>query len=60
MSEVLELGPERRDPTWPRAKLVREDDGRIMCRCPYACAATYERCEFANSAHIAPSGSPDE
>ena len=28
-----------------RAILVRVD-GELMCRCPYACVAVSERCEF--------------
>lgn len=28
------------------AKLLRHHDGRLSCACPFACLATYEKCEF--------------
>lgn len=45
-TRVIAVGPERPNPEWPRAVLVRVD-GELRCRCPYACMATFERCEFA-------------
>lgn len=27
--------------------VLTERDGRLICACPFACLATYERCEFA-------------
>lgn len=36
---------ERTDKSGHTARLTREN-GELFCQCPYACLATYERCEF--------------
>ena len=31
-----------------RAVLIRDENGKMFCICPYACLATHEECEFAD------------